>query len=71
MKDNFSMHNWRIKQELKENDLDEESVRMFKSDNPEGDKLVLAFLKHITKEFDIPMKDAVLFVRERLNKLGY
>jgi len=51
--------------------LNEESVRMFKSDNPEGDKLVLDFLKRIAKDFDYPVQQAALFVKERIKKLGY
>jgi hypothetical protein len=52
-------------------ELSEESVRMFKSDNPEGDKLVLQFLKGIAKKFDYPVGQAALFVKERIKKLGY
>jgi hypothetical protein len=52
-------------------ELSEESVRMFKSDNPEGDKLVLQFLKGIAKKFDYPVSQAALFVKERIKKLGY
>jgi len=55
----------------RQNELSEESVRMFKSDNPEGDKLVLDFLKRIAKEFDYPVAQAALFVKERIKKLGY
>lgn len=51
--------------------VNEESVRMFKSDNPEGDKLVLNFLKRIAKDFDYPVQQAALFVKERIKKLGY
>jgi hypothetical protein len=42
-----------------------------KSDNPEGDALVLRFLKGIAKKFDYPVGQAALFVKERLKKLGY
>ena len=35
--------------------INEESVRMFKSDNPEGDQLVLRFLKGIATKFDYPV----------------
>jgi hypothetical protein len=52
-------------------DLKEESVRMFKSDNPEGDKLVLGFLKRIAKDFNYPVSQAAMFVKERIKKLGY
>jgi len=52
-------------------DVNEESVRMFKSDNPEGDQLVLSFLKGIAKKYDYPLAQAVLFVKERIKKLGY
>jgi hypothetical protein len=52
-------------------ELSEESVRMFKSDNPEGDQLVLRFLKGIAQKFDYPVSQAALFVKERIKKLGY
>jgi hypothetical protein len=55
----------------RQSELSEESVRMFKSDNPEGDKLVLQFLKGIAKKFDYPVQQAALFVKERIKKLGY
>jgi len=55
----------------RQNELSEESVRMFKSDNPEGDKLVLGFLKRIAKDFDYPVAQAAMFVKERIKKLGY
>jgi hypothetical protein len=55
----------------RQSELSEESVRMFKSDNPEGDKLVLAFLKRIAKDFDYPVAQAAIFVKERIKKLGY
>ena len=51
--------------------INEESVRMFKSDNPEGDQLVLRFLKGIATKFDYPVQQAALFVKERIKKLGY
>ena len=51
--------------------LDEESVRMWKSDNPEGDKLVLRFLQGIVKKFDYLVSQAAIFVKERIKKLGY
>jgi len=51
--------------------VSEESVRMFKSDNPEGDQLVLRFLKGIAQKFDYPVSQAALFVKERIKKLGY
>jgi len=41
------------------------------SDNPEGDKLVLGFLKRIAKDFDYPVAQAAMFVKERIKKLGY
>jgi hypothetical protein len=41
------------------------------SDNPEGDQLVVRFLKGIAKKFDYPVGQAALFVKERLKKLGY
>jgi len=52
-------------------ELSEESVRMFKSDNPEGDQLVLRFLKGIAQKFNYPVSQAALFVKERIKKLGY
>ena len=55
----------------RQSELSEESVRMFKSDNPEGDKLVLNFLKRIAKDFNYPVQQAALFVKERIKKLGY
>jgi len=51
--------------------MNEESVRMFKSDNPEGDTLVLRFLQGIAKKFDYPVAQAALFVKDRIKKLGY
>ena len=39
--------------------------------NPEGDKLVLRFLKGIAKKYDYSVEDAVRFVQERMKKLGY
>ena len=51
--------------------VSEESVRMFKSDNPEGDQLVLRFLKGIAQKFNYPVSQAALFVKERIKKLGY
>ena len=51
--------------------INEESVCMFKSDNPEGDQLVLRFLKGIATKFDYPVQQAALFVKERIKKLGY
>lgn len=53
------------------NSLSEESVRMFKSDNPEGDQLVLRFLKGVAQKFDYPVAQAAMFVKERIKKLGY
>ena len=57
--------------QLRTSELNEESVRMFKSDNPEGDQLVLRFLKGIATKFDYPVQQAALFVKERIKKLGY
>jgi len=57
--------------------LGEESVRMWKSDNPEGDQMVMDFLKMIAQEFDYPpekgnpLVQAADFVKGRLKKLGY
>ena len=57
--------------------LGEDSVRMWKSDNPEGDKMVMNFLKMIAKEFKYPpakgnpLAQAAEFVKGRLKKLGY
>ena len=42
-----------------------------KSNNPEGDALVLRFLKGIAKKFDYPVAQAAIFVKERIKKLGY
>jgi hypothetical protein len=39
--------------------------------NPEGDKMVLDFLKKVAKEYDYPVAHAVLFVKETIKKLGY
>ncbi len=53
-------------------DIDAKSFGgVLKSDNPEGDALVLRFLKGIAKKFDYPVGQAALFVKERLKKLGY
>jgi len=41
------------------------------SDNPEGDQLVVRFLKGIAKKFDYPVSQAATFVKERLKNLGY
>jgi hypothetical protein len=65
--------------ELKETSLEEDKYDIdaksfggaIKSDNPEGDALVLRFLKGIAKKFDYPVGQAALFVKERLKKLGY
>ena len=51
--------------------LEEDSVRMWKSDNPEGDRMVLGFLKKIAKLHDYPVAQAAIFVKERLKKLGF
>lgn len=53
-------------------DIDAQSFGgAIKSDNPEGDALVLRFLKGIAKKFDYPVGQAALFVKERIKKLGY
>ncbi|MFZ9219875.1 MAG: hypothetical protein ACO22Y_00065 [Sediminibacterium sp.] len=39
--------------------------------NPEGDQMVLRFLKGIAKKFDYPVSHAAIFVKERLKSLGY
>ena len=53
-------------------DIDAQSFGgVLKSDNPEGDALVLRFLKGIAKKFDYPVGQAALFVKERIKKLGY
>jgi hypothetical protein len=41
------------------------------SNNPEGDQLVVRFLKGIAKKFDYPVSQAATFVKERLKNLGY
>jgi hypothetical protein len=56
---------------IKNNGLEEDSVRMWKSDNPEGDRMVLGFLKKIAKLHDYPVAQAAIFVKERLKKLGF
>jgi hypothetical protein len=49
----------------------------YKSDNPEGDQMVMDFLKMIAQEFDYPpekgnpLVQAADFVKGRLKKLGY
>jgi len=61
-------------EDLKEDkyDIDAQSFGgVLKSDNPEGDALVLRFLKGIAKKFDYPVGQAALFVKERIKKLGY
>ena len=61
--------------ELNEDDKYDIDAKSFggvlKSDNPEGDALVLRFLKGIAKKFDYPVSHAAMFVKERLKKLGY
>jgi len=53
-------------------DIDAQSFGgILKSDNPEGDTLVLRFLKGIAKKFDYPVGQAAMFVKERIKKLGY
>lgn len=54
-----------------ENEDEEDYDTMEESVNPEGDKLVLRFLKGIAKKFDYPIEQAAIFVKERLKKLGY
>ena len=49
--------------------LKEDSVSMGKSNNPEGDKRVLGFLKKIAKEFNYPVSQAVTFVQDRIKSL--
>jgi hypothetical protein len=44
---------------------------ILKSDNPEGDALVLRFLQGIAKKFEYPVSHAAMFVKERIKKLGY
>ena len=44
---------------------------ILKSDNPEGDALVLRFLQGLAKKFEYPVSQAALFVKERIKKLGY
>ena len=39
-------------------------------DNPEGDKLVMRFLKGIANKYQYSIADAVRFVKERIKKLG-
>jgi hypothetical protein len=41
------------------------------SNNPEGDALVLRFLQGIAKKYNYPVSHAAMFVKERINKLGY
>jgi len=61
-------------QELSEDkyDIDAKSFGgAIKSDNPEGDALVLRFLKGIANKYEYPVSQAALFVKERIKKLGY
>jgi hypothetical protein len=51
--------------------MDEAMFTSANSDNPEGDALVLRFLKGIAKKFDYPVAQAALFVKDRIKKLGY
>jgi hypothetical protein len=44
---------------------------ILKSDNPEGDALVLRFLQGLAKKFEYPVSHAAMFVKERIKKLGY
>ncbi len=39
--------------------------------NPEGDAMVLRFLKGLTKKWDIPMQHAVYFVQASIKRHGY
>jgi signal recognition particle subunit SEC65 len=39
--------------------------------NPEGDKLVLRFLKGVAKKFDYPVAQAAIFVKDTIKSLGY
>jgi hypothetical protein len=39
--------------------------------NPEGDAMVLRFLKGLTKKWDIPMQHAVYFVQASIKRQGY
>jgi len=62
---------------LAEKDKTEEAIDaksfggILKSDNPEGDALVLRFLQGIAKKFEYPVSHAAMFVKERIKKLGY
>lgn len=58
---------------MKEKDSKQVSnyVPVNEASNPEGDELVLRFLKGIAKKFDYSIEDAVRFVKERIKSLGY
>jgi hypothetical protein len=44
---------------------------LYEASNPEGDKLVSRFIQGIAKKFDYGVKDAAMFVKETLKRLGY
>ena len=56
---------------VKDIDTDTMDVVAEGSDNPEGDALVLRFLKGIAQKFNYPVSHAAMFVKERIKKLGY
>ena len=44
---------------------------ILKSDNPEGDALVLRFLQGVAKKFNYPVAKAAIFVKDTIKSLGY
>lgn len=39
--------------------------------NPEGDKMVMSFLKRVASQFDYGVPEAATFVKSTIKKLGY
>ena len=50
---------------------EKEEEALNEASNPEGDKLVSRFIQGIAKKFDYGVKDAAMFVKETLKRLGY
>ena len=50
---------------------EKEEDSLNEASNPEGDKLVSRFIQGIAKKFDYGVKDAAMFVKETLKRLGY
>lgn len=46
-------------------------MRIKEASNPEGDKMVMNFLKKVAREFDHGIPEAAAFVKDTIKKLGY